>query len=95
MVLEESAIPLRPEVRVACEVLGLDPLYVANEGKLVAIVPADEAERALAAMRAHELGRNAAVIGRVTEIVGIQMKTIAGGARRVTMLAGEQLPRIC
>ena len=62
--LDEAAIPLRPEVRGACEMLGLDPLYVANEGKLIAVVPPEDADRVLAAMRAHPLGRNAAIIGR-------------------------------
>src|SRR5213076_1836227 len=63
--LDEAAIPLRPEVRGACEMLGLDPLYVANEGKLIAVVPADDAERLVAVMRRHELGRHAAVVGEV------------------------------
>ena len=63
--LDEAAIPLRPEVRGACEMLGLDPLYVANEGKLIAVVPPADADRVLEAMRAHPLGRNAAIIGEV------------------------------
>ncbi|HUG70596.1 MAG TPA: hydrogenase expression/formation protein HypE [Pirellulaceae bacterium] len=95
--LVEAAIPLRDEVRAACEMLGLDPLYVASEGKLIAVVPSEDAERALAALRAHPLGRNAAIIGDVVaEHPG--MVTICpplGGERIVTMLAGEQLPRIC
>jgi hydrogenase expression/formation protein HypE len=95
--LDEASLPLRPEVKGACEMLGLDPLYVANEGKLIAVVAPDDAERVLAAMRSHPLGRNAAVIGRV---VGdhpgmVVMKSLVGGERVVTMLAGEQLPRIC
>jgi hydrogenase expression/formation protein HypE len=95
--LKESAIPLRREVRAACEMLGLDPLYVANEGKLVAVVPAAEAERLLAAMRNHFYGRNAAIIGEVVaEHPGmVVMNSLVGGERVVTMLAGEQLPRIC
>ncbi len=95
--LEESAIPLRPEVRGACEMLGLDPLYVANEGKLIAVVPAEDTERVLAAMRTQPLGRNAAIIGEVVEDKHgmVILRSVVGGERVVTMLAGEQLPRIC
>ncbi len=95
--LDESAIPLRPEVRGACEMLGLDPLYVANEGKLIAVVPPEDADRVLAAMRNHPLGRDAAVIGRVVaEHRGlVTLRSVVGGERVVSMLAGEQLPRIC
>ncbi len=95
--LTESAIPLRREVHAACEMLGLDPLHVANEGKLIAVVPAEHAEQLLAAMRAHPLGRNAAEIGEITsEHPGmVVMRTKIGGRRVVAMLAGEQLPRIC
>jgi hydrogenase expression/formation protein HypE len=95
--LDEAAIPLRPEVRGACEMLGLDPLYVANEGKLIAVVPPEDAERVLAAMRAHPLGRDAAIIGRVVaEHAGlVLLRSLVGGERVVLMLAGEQLPRIC
>lgn len=95
--LIESSLPVRPEVRGACEMLGLDPLYVANEGKLIAVVPPGESERLLAVMRSHTLGRNAAIIGEVTkEHPGmVLLKTLIGGERVVTMLAGEQLPRIC
>jgi hydrogenase expression/formation protein HypE len=95
--LDESAIPIRPEVRGACEMLGLDPLYVANEGKLLAVVPREDAGRVLEAMRAHPLGKNAALIGEVVaenpEMV--ILRSLVGGERVVTMLAGEQLPRIC
>ena len=93
----ESAIPVRPEVRGACEILGLDILYVANEGKLLAIVPPETADGLLAVMRAHPLGRKAAVIGDiVAEHPGmVVMRSLVGGTRVVTMLAGEQLPRIC
>lgn len=95
--IREEALPIRPEVRAACEMLGLDPMYVANEGKLIAVVPAEEAEQALAAMRGHPLGKNAAIIGDVTdEHAGmVVMRSVVGGERVVTMLAGEQLPRIC
>jgi len=97
MVIREGAIPVREEVKAACEFLGLDPLYVANEGKLVAICPAGEADRLLATMRAHPLGRDAAVIGEVTEDAHhfVQMETAFGGKRIVDWLTGEQLPRIC
>jgi hydrogenase expression/formation protein HypE len=97
MRLEEPAIPVRPEVHAACELLGLDPLYVANEGKLVAICPEADADRLLAAMRAHPLGRDAARIGTVVadDNAFVQMRTGFGGSRMVDWLAGEQLPRIC
>ena len=97
MVLRESAIPVRDEVRGACEMLGLDPLYVANEGKLVAVVAPDIADRVLAAMQRHPLGANACIIGEVTEHPHgmVLMKTGVGGTRVVDVLFGEQLPRIC
>lgn len=95
--LEESAIPVREEVRGACEMLGLDPLYVANEGKLVAIVAPDVAEDVLLAMRNHPRGLQSAIVGRVTDSLPglVTMKTPLGTARIVDMLAGDQLPRIC
>jgi len=95
--LDEAKIPISEEVRGACEILGLDPLYVANEGKLLAIVPGAAADKVLSAMRAHEFGRESAIIGKVTdEQPGfVIMKTRVGGARVVDMLSGEQLPRIC
>jgi hydrogenase expression/formation protein HypE len=97
MVIEESALPIREEVKGACELLGLDPLYVANEGKLVAIVAAAEADQVLAAMRGHPLGVNARLIGRVVEAHPgvVTMRTCLGTSRIVDMLAGDQLPRIC
>jgi len=97
MMLEEPHIPVNPAVAAACEFLGLDPLYVANEGKLVAIVAAADAERVLAAMRAHPLGLRAARIGTVLEDPHhfVQMTTGFGGRRIVDWLTGEQLPRIC
>ncbi len=95
--LEEAAIPLRPEVRGACEMLGLDPLYVANEGKLVAVAAPEDAGRLLQAMRGHPLGRDAAVLGEVVaEHPGlVTLRSLVGGERVVSLLAGEQLPRIC
>jgi hydrogenase expression/formation protein HypE len=97
MHIREAAIPVRPEVAAACELLGLDPLYVANEGKLVAICPPEDAERVLAAMRAHPLGAAAALIGTVREDPHdfVTMETVFGGNRLVDWLTGEQLPRIC
>ena len=97
LVLEETAIPIRTEVEGACELLGLDPLYIANEGKLLAIVDAAEADAALAALRAHPLGQAAARIGTVVadEQHFVQMDTRFGGRRMVDWLAGEPLPRIC
>jgi hydrogenase expression/formation protein HypE len=95
--LNEAAIPVPPEVRGACEILGLDPLYVANEGKMIAIVERQAAEGALAALRAHPLGREAAIIGEVVaELPGkVTLRSRIGGTRVVDMLSGEQLPRIC
>jgi hydrogenase expression/formation protein HypE len=97
MTLEERAIPVAPGVAAACELLGLDPLYVANEGKLVAIVPAADAAAVLAALRADPLGRAAALVGRVTPDPDhfVQMTTALGGRRVVDWLTGDQLPRIC
>jgi hydrogenase expression/formation protein HypE len=95
--LEERAIPVREEVRGACEMLGLDPLYVANEGKLVAIVKGDDAQKALEGMRKHELGRAGQIIGTVTGSHPgmVTLRTVLGTTRVVDMLAGDQLPRIC
>jgi hydrogenase expression/formation protein HypE len=97
MMLEEAAIPVNPAVAAACEFLGLDPLYVANEGKLLAIVAPEDTDKALAALRAHPLGERAARIGTVTEDAHhfVQMTTGFGGRRIVDWLTGEQLPRIC
>ncbi len=95
--IEESAIPVREAVRGACELLGLDPLYVANEGKLVAIVAPEAAEAILTAMRAHPLGRDAVRIGTVTQANAgmVTLRTALGTTRVVDMLSGDQLPRIC
>ena len=93
----ENALPIREEVKGACEILGLDPLYLANEGKLVAIVPAHAASSVLTVMRAHPAGTHASVIGEVVvQPAGIVvLHTVFGGQRIVDMLTGEQLPRIC
>ena len=95
--LNEAAIPISEEVKGACEILGFDPLYVANEGKLLAFVPPSGADRVLAAMRRHPLGREAAVVGEVVANHPgfVTMRTRVGGNRVVDMLSGEQLPRIC
>jgi len=95
--IEETAVPVRDGVRGVCELLGLDPLYVANEGKMIAIVPPSAANAVLDAMRAHPLGREAAIVGSVTagEAGRVLQRTAFGTRRVVTMLTGDQLPRIC
>lgn len=97
MMLYENKLPIREQVQAACEFLGLDPLYIANEGKLVAICAAEDAESLLSVMRTHPLGNNAAIIGEVIEDTHcfVQMQTRFGGRRVVDWLNGEQLPRIC
>jgi hydrogenase expression/formation protein HypE len=97
VVLQESSLPIRGVVNGACEILGIDPLYVANEGKLVAVVPADETDAALAAMRAHPIGEAAAVIGEIRDDPPgmVVLNTGFGGNRIVDMLVGDPLPRIC
>jgi hydrogenase expression/formation protein HypE len=97
MLLDEASIPIDEEVKGACEILGLDPLYVANEGKLLAIVAPEDVDSTLTALRADPLGKKATVIGEVVdEHPGfVMMKTRVGGTRVVDMLSGEQLPRIC
>ncbi len=97
VVLQESALPLRRPVVGACDLLGIDPLYVANEGKLVAVVAAEQAQAAVEALRGHELGADAAVIGRIAaepERI-VLLETSFGGTRIVDMLVGDPLPRIC
>jgi hydrogenase expression/formation protein HypE len=93
----EDALPIREDVAGACEILGLDPLYVANEGKVLAIVPKEAADLVLSAMKSHPLGQNACRIGKiVSENAGrVYLRTRIGGHRLVDMLRGEQLPRIC
>lgn len=93
--LEEEAIPVHAEVRGFADILGLDPLYMGNEGKMIAVVPAAQADAALAAMRGTEHGKDAAVIGRILEGAGAYMRTRLGATRRFDVLYGEGLPRIC
>ena len=95
--LEEAQIPVRPQVQAACNMLGLDPLYCANEGKLLAVVAPEDADKVLAAMKNHELGTDAAVIGEVTERYPgkLTLRTAFGGSRVLQKLSGAQLPRIC
>jgi hydrogenase expression/formation protein HypE len=95
--LDEAAVPVHPTVRAACEILGLDPLHIANEGKLLAIVPAESAEAALAAMTAAPHGRDAAIVGDVLAAPAgmVLVRTEAGGSRVLDMLVGDPLPRIC
>jgi hydrogenase expression/formation protein HypE len=95
--IEETTIPVREEVRAACELLGLDPLYVANEGKVVVAVAPQAGEEALAVLRAHPLGREAALVGQVTgeHPRRVVLRTPLGARRVVEMLVGAQLPRIC
>jgi hydrogenase expression/formation protein HypE len=95
--LDENAVPIRGEVRGACEILGIDPYHIANEGKLVAVVPAAEAAAALASLRAHVHGGDAAIIGTVNESPAgmVVVRTAIGGSRVLDMLVGDPLPRIC
>jgi hydrogenase expression/formation protein HypE len=97
VVLDEAALPVRAEVRGACELLGIDPLYVANEGKLAAVVAPEAADAALAALRAHPLGREAAIVGEVRDDPPgmVLLETAFGGSRVVDVLTGDPLPRIC
>jgi len=96
-VLDETALPVRPAVAAACEILGIDPLYVANEGKLIAVVAPETADAALAALRAHPLGQDAVIVGEVREEPEglVLLDTALGGSRIVDMLVGDPLPRIC
>jgi hydrogenase expression/formation protein HypE len=97
MEVEEENIPMRGEVRAACELMGLDPLYLANEGKCVITVAPEQAASVLGAMQTTEAGRHAAIIGRVTEKYPgrVILHTVSGGKRLVEPLSGEPLPRIC
>ena len=95
--IDEIAIPIREDVRGACEILGFDPLYIANEGRFIAFVPDRETERALSRMSSHPFGVGASVIGGVADSQSpvVTLKSRIGGARIVDMFTGEQLPRIC
>ena len=96
MEIDETAVPVRRSTAAACQLLGLDPLYVANEGKLAAVAPQADAEKVLAAMRGHEYGKGAVAVGRVSEgPAQVRLRTAIGGSRILAMLEGEQLPRIC
>jgi hydrogenase expression/formation protein HypE len=97
VILNEAAVPVRTEVRGACEILGIDPLYVACEGRFVVVVDGAQADSALAALRAHPLGADAAIIGRVAEDPPglVLLNTSFGGTRIVDLLVGDPLPRIC
>ena len=93
--LEEAALPMTAAVKSFCGLLGLSPLYVGNEGKLIAILPAEEADRALEIVRACPYGENAAIIGKVDAGKGVMLVTPLGGKRKIGPLVGEGLPRIC
>jgi hydrogenase expression/formation protein HypE len=98
MALEEESIPVTPEVKALCGILGLDPIYMGNEGKMIAIVPKEEAQKAVEAMKTTETGQNAEIIGEVIHPIGtpkVTKKTKIGGTRRIPVLSGEGLPRIC
>jgi hydrogenase expression/formation protein HypE len=97
LILDENKLPVQPQVLGACDMLGIDPLYVANEGKFVAIVSANEAEVAVSALREHPQGAQAAIVGEIApEPHGIvALRTSFGGSRIVDMLVGDPLPRIC
>ncbi|HML88499.1 MAG TPA: hydrogenase expression/formation protein HypE [Methylomusa anaerophila] len=97
ILLEETAIPVRPEIKAVCDILGFDPLYLANEGKVIVLVEKQDTEKVLAAMKSHPYGLHSCVIGAVTARPAGQVgiKTAIGGTRMLDMLTGEQLPRIC
>lgn len=98
IVLDDTNIPIKREVRAACDMLGFDPLYIANEGKVIIILPENQAEAAMKVLKGHPLGKEAALIGKISEshgIVRVSTKTIIGGTRIIDVLAGEMLPRIC
>jgi hydrogenase expression/formation protein HypE len=93
--MTESALPLDQRVRSVCDILGFDPIYMASEGKMIVIAPSSSSDAVLRAMRDDPLGRDAAVIGTVSEGGGVRLRTVIGGERPVVMLEGVQLPRIC
>lgn len=93
--IDEGSIPIKPSVKSACDILGIDPLYVANEGKIVVIADSSVAERIVMQMKKHQYGRRSSVIGRVIKEKGVYLKTLSGMRRMVISISGEQLPRIC
>jgi hydrogenase expression/formation protein HypE len=93
--IDERTLPIDGRVRSVCEILGFDPIYMANEGKMIAVAPGGCSDRIIAAMRDHPLGSNAAVIGTVEDGRGVKLRTEVGGLRPIVMLEGVQLPRIC
>ena len=93
--VDEAALPVDEKVRSVCDILGFDPIYMANEGKMIVVAPAEAADSIVEAMRAHPLGENAAIIGAGGEHKGVRLRTVVGGVRPVVMLEGVQLPRIC
>ena len=95
IVVEEGALPISNEIKGFCDILGLDPLYMANEGKMIAVVPANQAEKALQIMKKNKYGKNASIIGRMAEGKGVTMTTKLKGSRKIDLLYGEGLPRIC
>ncbi len=97
MLIDETKIPISEQTKAACEILGLDPLYIANEGKLIAIVSSEDADKVLSVIKQNEFGKDAVIIGEVTNENPrrVIMKTSIGSKRIVDMLSGEQLPRIC
>ena len=96
IIIDEASLPLNPQVKGACEIMGFDPLYLANEGKLIVIVPEKHADNILKVIKGHPLGRQAAIIGSVSAgKPSVKMRTVVGSTRIVDMITGEQLPRIC
>lgn len=95
VVIEERLLPVSSEIKGFCDILGLDPLYMANEGKMIAIIPERQAEKALEFIRGNKYGKNARIIGRILEGRGVNMITALGGNRTIDILYGEGLPRIC
>jgi hydrogenase expression/formation protein HypE len=95
VVIEQNALPISDEINGFCNILGLDPLYMANEGKMIAVIPENQAEKALAVMRKNKYGKNARRIGKILEGKGVNMTTSLNGNRVVDILYGEGLPRIC
>lgn len=93
--IRETSLPVSREVTGFCEILGLDPLYMANEGKMIAVVPKAQSDQALTVMRENKYGKNASIIGTVTEGRGVYMTTKLHGSRIIDIMYGEGLPRIC